>query len=660
MKKQFLRWGCLFAGLLILVLLVIGGGWWFLRPQAGTVEGPQPSPVQVFLLSPTSGDEVSAGDSLPVEVQAFAPESIVSVELFADGKSLGVVTDSPESAWWTWQAWPAGIHTLSAQATAADGQVGQSQTVILTVLEGDGVIQTRAQEGQTLEQVGAGFGVPPDAMANANPHLDPAQPLADGQPVQVPTGGGAGDEGSGAGDIPDGVVIPDLITWQFQPTEAVDKSYCYTSFGNGVWHKMPKQPFDFFSGGGVKYSQYGFNLTGEESIIQAQCWGWLGGTLKYLGEGETQFDIQEPPNELVLVGSGFKLVGIPPVKTMAGELIPPPYALREPASKDECHQNHGLAAGFLCELLDVQAGQVKDKYVLVWEWQPPQCWPGQTCITKIDGYRVYEIEYTKSVKLLKEINSSAQKVAVVPMGWASCYGVRAYINDPATESEMATWCPGQQPAPQIMTLTPTDWLTTGGEWIQDGDCDTYGTMDSYLSVNQSQSGFGNHPGEVLVGGFLVDDDEDDCFKQGDYAAGVKFALPGLPPGAFIQQILLQFSGVFNKYKVSGVATNYELFCVGGVGKAEQDWTGLITANHFVGDNLLIAKTFGSPFVSVSQWNSEVQLDVTSIAKEWIKSPSQNHGFILYPALVEGPLVDGGSTCETGVGNVRLTIHYFAP
>jgi hypothetical protein len=245
----------------------------------------------------------------------------------------------------------------------------------------------------------------------------------------------------------------------------------------------------------------------------------------------------------VLVGSGFKLVGIPEMKPMGGgglSQVPPPYALREPSSKDECHQNHGLGALFLCEFLDVQAGQVKDKYVLVWEWQPPSCWPGQDCITKIDGYRVYEIEYTKSVKFLKEINNSAQKVTVVPMGWASCYGVRAYINTSglAIESEMTTWCPGQQTAPQIMMLTPTDWLTTGGEWIQDGDCDTYGGADSYLVANKN-SGFGNQPGEVLVGGFIVDDDEEDCFRQGDYSGGVKFEMPVIPGS--IQKIPLKFS-----------------------------------------------------------------------------------------------------------------------
>lgn len=659
MKNQILRWGCLFAGLSILILLAIGSGWWFLRSQGETAEESPSSLVQVFLLSPASGDEVTAGDHLQVSVQAFAPEAIVSIELFADGKSLGVATDSPESTWWTWQAWPAGIHTLSAQATAADGQVGQSQTVILTVLKGGGVIQASAKEGQTLEQIGAGFGVPPDAMASANPHLDPAQPLADGQPVQVPTGGGAGNESPGAEDGSASASIPNLINWHFQATEPVDKSYCYTSFGDGLWHKMPKQPFDFFSGEEVNYPQYGFPLQEGKIIIRAQCWGWLGGALKYLGEGETQFDVQEPPDQLALVGSGFKLEGIPPVKTTAGEVISPPYALREPSNKEECYQNHGLAAGFLCAFLDVQAGQLKDKYVLVWEWQPPICFPGPSCITKIDGYHVYEFD-SQSTKFLKEIDNPAQKVAVVPMGWATCYGVRAYTNDPSLESEMATWCPGQQPAPEVMTLAPTNWLTTGGKWIQDGDCDTYGGGDAYVIANKN-SGFGNQPGEVLVGGFVVDDDDEDCFKQGDYSGGVKFQLPpALPSGAFIQKILLKFSEVFTDYKVSGLATNIEPVCWSGVGTAIKDWTGLGDEKHFVGDDVLMGYVYGTKLISLSEWNNGPQVDVTTIVKNWIKYPSQNHGFILYPAIVEGPYGDGSSVCETGVGNVHLAIYYFVP
>ncbi len=101
-----------------------------------------------------------------------------------DGQSLGVVDDSPESASWTWQAWPMGIHTFSARATTADGKIGQSQTVIVNVLQGNSPMQVPAGEGQTLEQIGADFGVPPDQMAGANPKVDPSQPLPGGQPVQ--------------------------------------------------------------------------------------------------------------------------------------------------------------------------------------------------------------------------------------------------------------------------------------------------------------------------------------------------------------------------------------------------------------------------------------------------------------------------------------------
>jgi hypothetical protein len=197
MGKNTLRWGCVLGSLLFLFLLVVGG-LWFYRFPSRRAEAPPVSPVLVFLLSPSSGDEAEAGDYVPVTLQAVAPEAILSAELFVDGQSLGVVSHSPEAAFWSWQAYPLGIHTLTAQATAADGQVGQSQTVIVNVLAGDGLMQVSADEGQTLEQIGAAFGVAPDQMAGANPYADPSQPLAGGQPVQVPIeNGGPGNEPGG-------------------------------------------------------------------------------------------------------------------------------------------------------------------------------------------------------------------------------------------------------------------------------------------------------------------------------------------------------------------------------------------------------------------------------------------------------------------------------
>ena len=178
-----------------------------------------------------------------------------------------------------------------AAPEAADGQLGESQTVIVNVVAMDETMQVQAGPSETLAQVGAKFGASPDQMAAANPKLDPSTPLSDGQPVNVPTGGsqppgGGGSPGGGSG--PGGGKVPFVINWELKLNGQADKSYCYLSDGSGKWEKMPQPPFEFFGGVDNLYTQV-FDVTPPtEATIQAQCWGWLGGVLKYLGQGQTK------------------------------------------------------------------------------------------------------------------------------------------------------------------------------------------------------------------------------------------------------------------------------------------------------------------------------------------------------------------------------------
>ncbi len=664
MKKRSFLWGCLAAGLFVLLLVGIGGGWWYLRSRSQTAEAPSASPVLVFLRSPSSGDEIGAGAVVSVTLQATASTAIQSAELFVDGQSLGVVAEIPQHASWNWQAWPPGIHTLSARATTVDGQTGQSQTVIVTVLEGP--FPTQAQEGQTLEQIGADFGVPPDQMASANGGMDPTLPLPGGFPVEVPTGGGNGNEPGPGGGQPgggglEGDLISNLIHWHFKPTEPVDKSYCYLSFDHQVWYKLPKLPYHFFEGDGTNYPQYDFPLTGGEKAIWAECWGWLGNALKYLGEGETQFDPAQPPDEVELAGAGFVLTGVPHLQPMGGGapdssiVVPPPSALRKPLNEEECYRNHGFLAPFYCALRNDPA-----YVVLVWEWGSGFCWPGSDCVTEIDGYRIYEInQSTGAEELLEELDGDWQKVFAVPYPWPGiCYGVRAFVENPLIgESTMATWCPGDAGAqPQTVVLSPTHWLTGGGTWVEDG-CETYGTLDAYVGANQ-ETGFGNQPGEVLVGDLLVDDEEKDCFRQAHHYGAVRFTLPSelqFGQSAVLQKATLVIDSEFTDYYRSGEATNAPPYtCVSAVGEADGDWTGLGNAQHFSPGSALMGYA-DSPFAD--NWSGYI--DVTSIVYHWMYHPINNHGLILYPVHVGPPYNDGDSYCYTGA-DVRLIIDYFTP
>lgn len=652
MKKQKSRSGCLFAGLLVIILMVIVGGWWYFRSQTETTEINSSSSVLVFLLSPSSGDEMQAGDYVPVTAQVTAPESIMSVELFVDGQLL----ESSQSGEWSWQAWPVGIHTLVARATSADGQIGQSQTVIVNVLAGDGVFDVSAKEGQTLEQIGAGFGVPPDQMAGANPNVDPTLPLTDGQPVQVPVSdGNAGGGGAGNGPGPGGDLPPiSLITWQFKPTEPVDKSYCYLSFGNGVWEKMPKKPFEFLGGAQANYQQYELSPN-NGGVIQAQCWGWLGGALKYLGQGETQFDVQKPPKEVKISGGGFVLVGMPQIPDATGGgpngIVTPPFALRKPMDTAEC-TSHGnpLLAPFICETL--LNASVKEYVILVWEWKPELCWPGfcKYEINEIDGYMIYEINplAQTSTYFLKEIDNPNQKVTAIPMPWGAtkCYGVTALAG--GQESEMATYCPDKPPSTQKVTLTKLENWVTGVDMLETGsDCD--GVDYGYSAISPLHS-FGYSPGEVVVGAYTFDDD---CYQNVYSRGAVKFSMQSeLPANAVIQKATLRFSTLAKHYLSKVIAGPAPATCAAGVGKAKQDWSPLVDSDHRV-------KTFGlynTPISSIGQYGP-LQADVTAAVKDWVKNPATNHGFVLSSI---NPPPGGVAFCISGLGNFQLDIYYFAP
>jgi hypothetical protein len=650
MKKPSRLGGCALAGLLLLVLLVIAGAWWFFRPQVPGGGAPPASPVQVFLLSPSSGDEVAAGDFVSVSLQANAPGGITSAELFVDGESLGVVSDLPESAAWSWRAWPAGVHTLSARATSGDGQVGESQTVLVNVLVLSETINVLAGEGQTLADIGGQFGVPPDEMAGANPHQNPSKPLADGQPVHVPTGGAAPLPPGGGG--PGGGNVPFSIVWELKLTKAAEKSYCYLSDGGGVWEKIPKPPFNFFPSMDNLYTQLFEALPQQEVVIQAQCWGWMGGALEFLGDGQTKFDPREAANELVVDGKAFQLIGqaqnSPILRDVPAPAIPPPYALREPKNLSDCESHGGDAA--ICQVSLNSVSEI----VLEWEWQPGNNWPGNpTWINDINGYEIYEIDPSNnSQKYMKEVDPASLKVTALPLGWGSpCYGVQAYAEGVQFGgiifSDMVTYCPGQPPAMQQVFEEPSDWLTSGGEWINNGDCPLKTPFYS----------FDGDP-VVLVGRYLTYYDGG-CYREGSYSGGVKFPVAPLPPGAVLQKALLRFSTVLMDYGAPFVATNLEPeACVSELGRSTQDWSGLGDANHYSHTELSGAAYY-SPDESLSGWFLS-DTDVTAQVHVWLKYPENNHGFILIPMEAPDPTGGGTGKCLSGLGNFQLEIDFYAP
>lgn len=665
--------GCwLVAGVLLVLLAILAAaGWlWYRARSAPDASGPVSS-VLVELSLPSNGDEVNLGDQVAVAARAFSASPIEAIELYVDGRSLGAVRSPAPTAYWTWQALPSGIHTFYAVASDGSGAAGHSQTLIINVLQGKGWVQVPAEEGQTMEQIGAGFGATADQMSASNPKLEPTQPLHDGQLVDVPIPPGPpdGQPAPNGGDVPpaagDGLAGPVLISivWNIKFTEPADQTYCYESNGNGEWDKMPKDAFTFFEGVDGLYTQL-LPVAGQHDL-QVQCWGWLGGALKYLGEGKTSFDAAHMPEQLVISGAGFQFVGKPsipvaPQETVGGAApnFPPPYAAREPSNASDCTaHSHPLLAEFICKtLLDAKVKQ----YTLVeWEWKAPTCWPGycSNVVQAVDGYRIYELNpISKESKIIRQIDNASQKITAIALPWGTsvCYSVSAFTNSPPLESGSATYCPGNPPEAQKATFKPVNWVTTGGEWMDSGDCSDYGGGDNYLVENKN-SGFGNN-GEVLVGSYIVDDG--DCFRQGDYAGGVRFA-PTLPPGGVVKKAVLRLSVLFMDFGSTGWGSPAPASCLSGINKSSVDWTAYSSGNHYTASPALYGSKFGSPITSVSQWSNQ-EVDVTSAVTSWLAYPSNNHGFNLLPAAALDPQEDGHGECLSGLGNFELDVEYFMP
>ena len=97
------------------------------------VSGPPPPPNNptVSITNPLNGGLVSG--TVPVAATVTSNLVIASVQFFLDGKPLGSVTSAPYAVNWDTTTAPAGTHTLSAQATDIDGDVGTSSNVTVTV-----------------------------------------------------------------------------------------------------------------------------------------------------------------------------------------------------------------------------------------------------------------------------------------------------------------------------------------------------------------------------------------------------------------------------------------------------------------------------------------------------------------------------------------------
>ena len=658
--------------LLLIIVVVIAIAVWFIwiRPGSELIAGGQPtSPVLVDIILPQNGTSINQGEPLSVLAQAWSPSPLISLQLWVDGEVAAVenveTNTVPLKVSWDWEASGPGVHSLFVKATDTEGNEGQSPSLLVNI-NASGFSQVSASGGQTLEEIGGGLGIPVSDLENLNPGLDPQQPLVEGQPVTVPpspiTEGQQGSEVTGGPEL--------VILWQFTPLDQVDESYCYQSLGGDSWQKIPADPFSFFPGDEWLQSYLPIGQQSLELIME--CWGWQGGTLKYLGEGQTSLDYAQIPDEIVIVGPGFQMDGLPEQKPLGGgglppeedQQLPPPFALREAETVSECATHYGTNfwANVVCDGL--MNSQVKEYYVLVWEWQPKFCWGECPGPNEIDGFLVFELDpFNHTETLVKKIPDSGQKVSAVhlPWGWR-CYGVRAYaetLSQGDIFSDVVSYCPGDPPEPEKLVLTPDQWLSTDGDWIVE-DCDNYGTAAFFIPSGT----------QLSVGVYFVD--KDDCLKQGDSTAAVKFNLAtvGQSFGMTIQRAILRVSQLNVAYSVgSDVAAGAYTpsLCATRLGKAKSDWTGL-SSGHFIGnEDILHHKEYYPASTKGFTWLPEGGFgqDVTAEVLSWIENPTSNNGFIiaaseadLYNQYVLESSWDKG-TCYSLL-EAELEIRYFTP
>ncbi|MGH2582499.1 MAG: Ig-like domain-containing protein [Anaerolineales bacterium] len=654
--------------ILALILAAAAAGFflWF-RSRNVALEGTRTSPVLVDLITPANGASATQGEPLSILAQAWSPSPLASVQLWVDGEMVAVenveASAMPFKVSWDWEAGNPGVHSLFVTASDTEGVTGQSQSLIINV-SAAGFSQLSAAGGQSLADIGAQLGVPVIDLQGANPGLDPQLPLSEGQPVILPpspvTGG---EEDDGAGEPPS---RPELVIhWQFTPLEEVDKAYCYESLGGDIWQKTPADPFSFFPND--EWLQTLFPSE-QQLNLQMECWGWQGGTLKYLGAGQTNLNFAQIPDAIVIAAAGFYMDGLPEQKPLGGGGLPPdedlqvpaPFALREAETVAECIQHNTTISSIniLCD--ELINAQMKQYYILVWEWEPKICWPNTSCAqaNEIGGYEIFEKGPMGSDVYMKDIPNAGQKVTAVALPWgAKCYGVRAYIENPAfgkVNSDVTTWC-GDPPEPEKLVLTPTYWLSSEGMWINEG-CDNW--ADAFrLKPTGSQ---------IAVGFFLFADDDYCDIKQGGGTAAAKFTNFSIPQEAVLHRATLKFTQVGVKYGFPfDVAVNYNPgSCATRIGKAKSDWTAL-SSGHFINPDTL--GPYYTAYTSAgSPWSGDKTIDVTGAVLGWMENPSTNHGFIfiadlgnLYNSHIFEPGWDI-KICYSLYDNIELEIQYFEP
>ncbi len=185
-----------FIGCFAIIVLALMGGLLYLSTQIPDVVKQMPpntSPLVVTLTTPSNDATIPLNDATTIGVDAVGAQPIVAVEVWVDGVRLFA---QPSDAGlkrlvvtWSWVPQGEGTHTLIARARDAQQREGQSN-VVRVVASPDAnpttLIAYKPAPGDTLPGIADKFKVPPQQVIDANPQINPNDPIPADQAVSVP------------------------------------------------------------------------------------------------------------------------------------------------------------------------------------------------------------------------------------------------------------------------------------------------------------------------------------------------------------------------------------------------------------------------------------------------------------------------------------------
>ena len=294
-----------------------------------------------------------------------------------------------------------------------------------------------------------------------------------------------------------------------------------------------------------------------------------------------------------------------------------PINLHRTADSQECaaHFPAGLFWGLGCAA-SIANGDV----MLVWDWVPQTC-SKSPCLTAIDGYHIWRADGTKPTKLIDTQNGAdlTARGTAKPADGKVCYTVTAFSGTHDSPPSDAFCFTQGKPTTKNVTLNPSDLAT-----LIRGDKDNKDTFSGVIL-----------PGLNLTAVGFTGDSSDGFFGLFSYwwwsasASAARFELGSISfkeiASATLHVKTIQADGACNTDGL-GSAEDFAF----NVSKAEESWSSGVT---FIGTQPFPpssdARTFTLREFHANQ--NSVNLDVTSMVRDWAASPGHNHG-----VLVKGP------------------------